>query len=362
MAVIPLSGGNVNDTFVAHYRTCFAQTRVIVQRVNHRVFSEPLALIENMHRVTTHVHGHLGRERSRHDRVWQLPRIIETDDGRHMHVDSQGRYWRALSMIESATAYTAAQGRAHAGEMGRMLGLFHCLLCDFDAETLTDPLPGFHVTPGYVARYDATSRSASARERLGRQAAAEARAFIEERRAFSSVLEDARAAGLIGDRIIHGDPKVSNFMIDDMTAQGIGIIDLDTVKPGLVHYDLGDALRSMCNPAGEETTDLDEVAFDTDLCRAFLRGYLVDAHTFLTANERRYLYDAIRLLAFELGLRFFEDYLAGNQYFKVASPDHNLHRARVQFRLCEAIETSRAGIEAAIDEELRHADGRLQTA
>ena len=358
VAIVPLDSGNVNDTFVAHFRTSSSQTRVIVQHVNRRVFRDPDVLIDNMHKVTTHIHGRLGRERPSHDRVWQLPRVIATRDGHQIHVDREGRAWRVLSMIESATAFTIAQSEEHTEEIGRLLGVFHSLLSDFDSQALSDPLPGFHITPMYLARYDRTCKTPSARSLLTGGAAAQAQAFVEDRRRFVSVLEDAKAEGLIADRIIHGDPKVSNFMIDDMTGQGIGIIDLDTVKPGLVHYDLGDALRSLCNPAGEETSDLRGVTFDTNLCRAFLRGYLVDTIGFLTVNERRYLYDAIRMLAFELGLRFFEDYLAGNQYFKASSRNHNLDRAMVQFRLCAAIENAKPAIEAVIQDEILRAEKR----
>ena len=138
-------------------------------------------------------------------------------------------------------------------------------------------------------------------------------------------------------------------MIDDLTGKGTSIVDLDTVKPGLIHYDFGDALRSIANPAGEETQDLAGVRFDLDLCEAFVRGYMSCASDFLTQEDRKYLYDAIRLIAFELGLRFFQDYLAGDVYFKVHSPDHNLNRARVQLRLCESIEAREAMIRKTLD-------------
>ena len=127
-------------------------------------------------------------------------------------------------------------------------------------------------------------------------------------------------------------------MIDDLTGKGTGIVDLDTVKPGLIHYDFGDALRSICNPAGEEVLQLKDVRFDLKLCEAFIEGYMSRARKFLTLQDRERLYDSIRLIAFELGLRFFQDFLAGDVYFKVRSPGHNLNRARVQFRLCQSIE------------------------
>jgi Ser/Thr protein kinase RdoA (MazF antagonist) len=139
-------------------------------------------------------------------------------------------------------------------------------------------------------------------------------------------------------RVVHGDPKISNIMIDDATGKGTCIVDLDTVKPGLIHYDFGDCLRSCCNPAGEETQDMSRVLFDTDLCEAIVRGYMVHARSFLTEADREYLYDSIRLIAFELGLRFFADYIAGDVYFKTRHDGQNLNRARVQFKLTESIE------------------------
>ena len=138
---------------------------------------------------------------------------------------------------------------------------------------------------------------------------------------------------------MHGDPKVNNVMLDTATGQAVGMVDLDTVKPGLVHYDIGDCLRSGCNPRGEETGDWEVVRFEPELCRAMLTGYLSLARDFLTETDYAYLYDAIRLLAFELGLRFFTDYLAGNVYFKARHPEHNLVRALVQFKLTESIES-----------------------
>lgn len=351
VAVIPINSGNVNDTSVAHFRTSSAETRVVLQRINRHVFADPGKIVENMLCVTGHIHARLDRECATHDRVWQLPRVIRTLAGGYVHKDGDGNCWRALSMIESATAHETAQNAVHAEEMGRVLGQFHRLLSDFDGEVLTDPLPGFHVTPGYLARYDRTRATAAGRERLQAADASPWQAFIEQRRAFSSVLEDARAAGILHTRVIHGDPKVSNFMIDDITGKGTSMIDLDTVKPGLIHYDVGDALRSLCNPAGEETRDLDRVVFDLDLCRAFIRGYLVDARDFLSEDDRQYLYDAVRLLTFELGVRFFEDYLAGNVYFKANAAEHNLHRASVQFTLCRRIEAAKAQIEQILLDE-----------
>ena len=174
--------------------------------------------------------------------------------------------------------------------------------------------------------------------------------FVSERRAFVHVLENAKAQGRLRLRPIHGDPKVNNVMIDNATGQAVSIVDLDTIKPGLVHYDIGDCLRSCCNPLGEETERWDAVHFEPDLCRAILQGYFPLARAFLTANDHEYLFDAIRLIAFELGLRFFTDYLEGNVYFKARRPEHNLARALVQFKLTESIEAQEETIRAIIQD------------
>jgi hypothetical protein len=139
-------------------------------------------------------------------------------------------------------------------------------------------------------------------------------------------------------------------MIDDETSKAVSIIDLDTVKPGLVHYDIGDCLRSSCNSLGEETDDLSHVCFDLDLCREILRGYLSVASAFFNASDYDYLYDATRLIAFELGLRFFTDHLEGNVYFKARHQAHNLQRALVQFKLAESIEAQEMDLRAMIHE------------
>ena len=133
-------------------------------------------------------------------------------------------------------------------------------------------------------------------------------------------------------------------MIDDATGKGTSIIDLDTVKPGLIQYDLGDCLRSCCNPAGEDTTEISNVFFDSDLCEAVLMGYKKHSRNFLTDADKAYLFDAIRLITLELAIRFFADYLAGDQYFKIHHAGQNLERARVQIKLCQSIEARRSKI------------------
>ena len=259
--------------------------------------------------------------------------------------DEDGELWRVITRIMSAHAFDVAQGPEHAMECGAALGHFHYLISDMDPGLIKDPLPGFHIASGYLAKYDETLANATAKELL--HSSMEARRlekFISERRDLALCLEKAEKSGELKKRMFHGDPKVNNIMIDDVTGKGTAMIDLDTVSPGLIHVDFGDALRSICNPAGEEETNLAKVVFDEDLATAFCKGYMREAGAFLTDADREYLYESVRLIAFELGLRFFVDYLAGDVYFRTRYDGQNLQRARVQFKLCQSIEARESKI------------------
>jgi Ser/Thr protein kinase RdoA (MazF antagonist) len=349
VGMFPVGSGNINDTFLAIYRTSYSETRCIIQRINKRVFQKPEALLKNFKLVTEHVHRRLEKERSTADRIWQLPRLIPAKDGTGFHVDEAGDYWRAITLIDSAVAYDRAQGTDHAREAGSVLGQFHRLVMDLDPDSLDVTIPGFHHTPGYLATYDRTLATAAAQacvrdDRL----TADLCRFVAARRDLCSILDTARAQGDIKVRIMHGDPKTSNILMDNITRRGTSIIDLDTVGSGLVQWDYGDAVRSLCNPAGEDAPELDAVEFSLDLCQAFTAGYIGQAADFLTPKDRAYLYDSIRLITFELGLRFLQDHLAGNVYFKTRHGRHNLDRAAVQFRLCERVEAHESKLRALI--------------
>ncbi len=349
VALQNINTGNVNDTYRVISRTTFSEEQFILQRINQRVFKEPEKVMANMKRVTDHAHRRIESEADQADRIWQLPRVIPAEDGRDFAIDQDGEYWRALSMIASATSHDRINSVDHAVEAGVVLGHFQRLISDLPPEELCDTLPGFHITPLYLSQYDEVMNGTGARARL--DASVEARRltrFVEERRDLCALLESARENGEISLRPIHGDPKITNIMIDNYTGKGTSIVDLDTVKPGLVHYDFGDSARSSCNPAGEEATDLSQVFMDTDLFGGLVKGYLSQAKSFLTEADHHYLYDSVRLITFELGLRFFTDYLAGDVYFKVRYDAQNLNRARVQFKLCESIEAREAPMRRAL--------------
>ncbi len=332
--------GNINDTYLV---TTSAGQCFVLQRINRRVFKRPEWIMSNIRVYNEHVAARLAAEGDTAERRWETPRIVLSNDGGDYARDAEGGFWRALTFIDGAQTYPTIRDAHHAREVGYALGRFHSLISDLDAARLYDTLEGYHITPRYLAHHDAVAeRGAFARS----PEVEHGLRFVAARRDVFSVLEDAKQQGKLLLRLAHGDPKVDNVMIDDVTGQAVGLIDLDTLKPGLVHYDIGDCLRSGCNPLGEETEEIDAVHFDMDLCRAILQGYLPLAREFYTADDYAYLYAAVRLLALEQGLRFFTDYLEGNVYYKVKHAQHNLTRALVQFKLVESIEAQEADIRA----------------
>lgn len=338
-------GGNVNDTFLVVLKN---HSKFILQRLNTKVFKNPELVIANMCQLNTHSNQLLARVNLPPDRRWEIPQVLHTLSGKNHWIDEDKGFWRAISFISGATAHDKIKDPRHGFEVGFGLGLFQSLISNLPIETLNDTLPGFHVTPNYVKKYRLVLEGEH--HALGSDAEKYCHEFIAKRAAWCSVLEDAATKGELIQRPIHGDPKTGNIMLDNETGFAVALIDLDTVKPGLVHYDIGDCLRSSCNLSGEESQDLKGIIFSIPMAKQILKGYLSIASSFFTENDYKYLYDAVRLITFELGLRFFTDHLENNVYFKVKHPTHNLERAIIQFKLAESIEAQKEDILEAIAE------------
>ncbi|MGB7416162.1 MAG: aminoglycoside phosphotransferase family protein, partial [Thermosynechococcaceae cyanobacterium] len=335
--------GNVNDTYLITLEG--ASAPFVLQRINTHVFRQPELVMRNMRTLTEHVHQRLQHDPLCQDRRWKVPRVLLTPDQSDHWLEPDGTVWRAISFINNAQSFDTIQSSDHGREIGYGLGMFHHLISDLPSNQLADTLEGFHITPSYLQQYEAVLEQNSIHPSPEVNYCLE---FVDRRKSLAPILENAKEQGILPLRLMHGDPKINNIMIDDATHRAVSLIDLDTVKPGLVHYDIGDCLRSSCNPLGEETDQWESVCFDLDLSQAVLQGYLSVARSFLTEADYDYLFDAIRLIAFELGLRFFADYLMGDRYFKTKYPDHNLARALVQFKLTESIEAQEPRLKTII--------------
>ena len=219
-----------------------------------------------------------------------------------------------------------------------------CIRDSLDPASLRVTLPGFHVTPGYLEPFDRAAREAVAAPLPGLE---EALAFVAARRTGLDLLEQARAAGQIPERLVHGDPKLDNLLFDAEGRRALALIDLDTVQPGLTLHDIGDCLRSCCNRLGESARE-SRLGFDLAVCRPLLQAYADRTQGLLVPAEVALLFPAIRLIPLELGLRFLTDHLQGDRWFRVSAPGQNLAKARIQFALVADIERQEREIRAII--------------
>jgi Ser/Thr protein kinase RdoA (MazF antagonist) len=324
----PCGSGHINDTWCATFLQAGQPVRFILQRINHKIFRNPIALMENIERVTAHL---AAQESANPDRERRVLRLIPARDGRVWSVDTEGYYWRAYSFIEGARTYDVVESPEQAYQAAKAFGRFQQLLADLPAPRMHDTIPDFH----HTAKRFAALEQAIAADAAGRAILAQPEiAFALARKPITSVLLDAN----LPERVTHNDTKFNNVMLDDSTGEGICVIDLDTVMPGLALYDFGDMVRTATSPAAEDERDLSKVTMQFPMFEALLRGYLASASTFLTKDEIRYLAFSGKLITFEMGIRFLADYLAGDIYYKVHRDGHNLDRCRTQFKLVESIE------------------------
>ncbi len=337
-----LGQGHINDTLLVSFAGG-EPSRAVLQRLNRAVFPEPEKIMANLAVLADHLDRRLAREPTLAP-AWPVLRPLGGRPARPFFLDAAGDCWRLLPYVEGEVGREPATVLS-AGEAGRALGTFHRLVDDLDPSLLFDTLPGFHCTPDYLAAYDALPWPGPVSPEETR-----CREVIEAHRDLAPVLEEARRVGRLWVRVTHGDPRLANMLFDRSSGRVVALIDLDTVKPGLLLHDLGDCLRSCCNPGEEESAVPAATGFSLDLCRAVLAGYLAAAGTILAPAELELIYPALRLLAFELGLRFFSDHLAGDRYFRIDRPGHNLARALGQFRLLAAIEAQEGEIRQLVGE------------
>ena len=235
ISINPLGNGNINSTFLVQTNPiATAPQRFVLQRINAQVFRQPELVIQNMAVLTEHLKNNAAPA----GRRWETPAIVTTQSGKNYWQDSAGEYWRAISFIENAQPVETIQNVEHAREIGYGLARFHHLISTLNTDRLADTLEGFHITPTYLATYertkqqaDLTSKTSSDIETKQRQHCLD---FIAQRQEWAHVLENAKASGQLKLRPIHGDPKVNNILLSK-NGQAVSLIDLDTLKPGLIH-------------------------------------------------------------------------------------------------------------------------------
>lgn len=330
---VPCGSGHINDTYKITFNTAGVPVHYLLQRINHRIFKDPRAVMDNIVRVTNHV-----RTRLAATGVADAPRhslcVVFTRDAEPCHQDEEGNWWRMYVFVEGARTCDTIQDERQAFEAARAYARFQNLLADLPAPRLHETIPNFHHTPlrlkalREAIQTDAHNRAAGVAPEIG---------FIEARAAQCGRLLERQARGEIPERITHNDTKLNNVMLDTHTGEGVCVIDLDTVMPGLVLYDFGDMVRSATAAAPEDERDLSKVRSRIEMFEAIAKGYLSEAR-FLNQAEREELVFSSRLITLTLGIRFLTDYLQGDVYFKTHRPGQNLDRCRVQLKMVESLE------------------------
>ncbi len=320
--------GHINSTHKVDIRFQGKSDSFVLQRINTFVFSNPIGIMENIDKVTKHIRNKLISEGT--DPNGRVLDFLKNAEGVNYYFEDKENFWRVYRYIDNSITYDQAEDPAVLRNAGYAFGLFQKQLCDFPMEELQDTLPDFHNTPKRMENLFA----AQERDAAGRRCEIEEDIqILKEHREIWSKLENDRAAGLLPVRVTHNDTKYNNILIDKDSGEAVCVIDLDTVTPGLCAYDFGDAIRFSANTAAEDEADTSKVSLDLGLYEAFASGFISVCKEFCTKEELESLALGAITMTFELAARFFEDYLNGDQYFKVHHPKHNLERARSQLAL-----------------------------
>ena len=327
--VTNLGEGFINDTFII--KTVAGRPNYILQRKNKRIFSPIPAMMDNIQKVCLHIKKKV--EKMGGDPMREAMTIIPANDGKLYFLDKDDEYWAVCLFIEDTIAYNAAETPELATAGGKGIGKFQSLVADLK-EPLVNILPGFHDIRYRFKQWDAVL----AKDPVGRKAeVAEEIGWIESRRqemlAFYELVEN----GTIPTRISHNDTKINNILFDKK-GEVLCVIDLDTVLSSTVLNDFGDAIRFYTNTGLEDDLNLDNVSMDMEIFKAFTKGYLEDAKSFLTEKELEYLTFSAKYITYEQVLRFLMDYIDGDNYYKTKSAEHNLVRTRAQYKLLQSIE------------------------
>ena len=329
----PYGNGHINDTLCVTVKNENGTKRYVLQRVNSYVFPKPVDVIENIEKVTEYLRGIIVENGGDAER--ETLTLVGTREGKNYVIAEDGELWRMYLFVEQTKSIDLPDTPELFELSGKAFGKFQQQMGGFPAEKLHETIVDFHNTPArYRQLMDAVRRNDAGR--LGE--VGPELAFCMGYGREVHVLLDALAAGEIPLRVTHNDTKLNNVLLDAESGEGVCVIDLDTVMPGLAAYDFGDSIRFGANTAAEDEKDLSKVQFSLEMYEAFARGYLAEAGATLTAREKELLPMGAKMMTLECGMRFLADHLNGDKYFRVHREGHNLDRARTQFELVRHME------------------------
>lgn len=330
----PFGSGHINDTYLLTFEIGdMGDMSAILQRMNREIFTQPVELMENIVGVTSYLREKIIENGGDPER--ETLNIIPAKDGKAYYVDSKGEYWRSYKFITDAKCYDQVEKPEDFYESAVAFGNFQRLLADYPADTLHETIKGFHDTR---ARFE-VFKQAVAQDVCGRAASVDREIeFVLAHEEIARVLGEFQEKGLVPLRVTHNDTKLNNIMIDNTTRKGICVIDLDTVMPGLAVNDFGDSIRFGASTGAEDEKDLSKVSCSMELFEIYVKGFLQGCAGSLTPTEVELLPMGAKVMTYECGMRFLTDYLQGDHYFKIHREEHNLDRARTQFKLVEDME------------------------
>ena len=333
ISVTECTTGHINSTYFVDCSAEDGLYRYVMQIVNTNIFKNPDEVMQNILHVTKHIENKLIATGGDTERG--TLHVVFTNDGHYAYLDQDNHYWRAYDFVEDATCYQAVESEEMFTKVGKAFGIFQRQLADFDASVLYESIPNFHNTEDRFNQFiaamenDAAGRRESVRDEI---------AFVLRRQETCSYINERIADGRLPLRVTHNDTKLNNIMLDNETGEGICVIDLDTVMPGSVLADFGDSIRFGASSAAEDETDLDKVYVRLEMFDAFAKGFIEGLDHSLTQEEILSLPMGAYILTLETGIRFLTDYLNGDTYFRTSYSQHNLDRARNQFKLVADME------------------------
>lgn len=342
----PITAGHINDTYIVEYKLEDGSiAKYLLQRINTVVFKKPVEVMENVVGITAHLRRKISENGG--DPMRETLTVYPAKDGKNYYSSEKEGFWRMYNFVDDTFSISELTNPEDFKNAALSFGNFQNLLADYPIETLYETIENFHFTPARFATFKASvDKNASGRKE---QALPEIE-FALAREKDCSVITDLIAAGELPVRVTHNDTKLNNVLFDNTTKKGICIVDLDTVMPGSSLYDFGDSIRFGANTAAEDETDLSKVTLSLEYFKAYVDGYLEAAGDSLTDNEIKYLAFSAKLLTFECGIRFLADFLDGDVYFKTEYPEHNLVRARTQFKLVADIEAKYDAMMSIVEE------------
>lgn len=333
--VKPFGEGHINETYAVYMPGPDGKEvpLYVLQRININVFKNPDQVMDNIFGVTEYLRNIIRQEGGDLDR--ETLSYIKTKDGESYFEDDNGQPWRCLHYVPNSACYQQVERPEQFYQSALSFGHFLKQLGEYPAESLYETIPQFHDTRKRFRDFvEAERKDVKNRARVCRSEID----FVLAREKDCGTLMEQLEDGVLPLRVTHNDTKLNNILFDKDTEEGLCIIDLDTIMPGLAANDFGDSIRFGASTAEEDEQDLEKVQFDIDLYEIYVKGYLEMAKEVLTPAEIESLPWGARLMTLECGMRFLADFLQGDVYFKTAYPEHNLVRARTQFRLVKEME------------------------